>query len=111
MWYNSKTGECQSNPPWSGYLSAAMQAAMYSDWSQVADDFTPTIVLSKQQRIMAANQDALVKIAAKEKYYTAVITSSLYTDSEVTSIVSQIKADKLSIYNDLKTQQEAIINE
>jgi hypothetical protein len=67
-------------------------------------------LINSRQSITALNQDAAAKITAKEKYYAAVVTSSLYTDAEITTIVAQIKADKLAIYNDTKAKQEAIIN-
>jgi hypothetical protein len=78
--------------------------------TELTSSFTDYTSITKQQSITALNQTAAAKITAKEKYYAAVVTSSLYTDTEITTIVAQIKADKLAIYNDLKAKQEAIIN-
>ena len=78
--------------------------------TELTSAFPNYSAIIKQQRITALNQETSAKITAKERYYAAVVTSSLYTDAEVTSIVTQIKADKLAIYNDLKAKQEAIMN-
>lgn len=42
MWYNSKTNELQSMPPWgSGWIHPDIQAEQYGDWQQVDDGFVP----------------------------------------------------------------------
>lgn len=57
LWYNSKTNELQSNPPWrTGYLHPDIIAQNYSDWQQVSDDFKPSVPEpTKEQRLNAIN--------------------------------------------------------
>ena len=60
--------------------------------------------------ITSLNTAALTAIKAQEEYYTACLTSSLYSDTEMATILSQVKVDKLAIITKLQTAQEALIN-
>lgn len=83
-----------------------------------SDSATPIAVLEEIDTINEAliksitdlNTVALSKIKEKETYYTACLTSSLYTDAEMAIILAQTKADKLTIVQDLQKAQEAILN-
>lgn len=54
MYYNSKTGQLISTPPWgTSYVSEEIKAQHYADWQVVANDFTPpTTDETKKERCL-----------------------------------------------------------
>lgn len=84
MYYNATTGQLQGNPPWDGYLSSAMIAELYADWTQVADGFVPpTPAPTQQQQYAAVNIQYATKLSgiltaisqAQARGITATVTT------------------------------------
>jgi hypothetical protein len=77
MWYNSKTNECQSEPPWSGYLDPSKVSELYADWEQKDDTFVPpSIPLSIDDQAAAI----IAKYKPKLDTYKDLILSTIATD-------------------------------
>ena len=56
MWYNTKTNQLQSNPPYRGWLHQDEVPILYPEWQKVDDDFIlPTIPPSKEEKLNALN--------------------------------------------------------
>ena len=69
MYYNSKTGQLISTPPWgTSYVSDEIKAQHYADWQVVADDFIPpTAAETKKEqclKIAAEYQPQFDKLAS-----------------------------------------------
>lgn len=64
MWYNSKTNQLQSIPPWgSSWVHPDVQVETYPDWQQVDDNFVPPApVPTKEQQLVAINSEYQQKI-------------------------------------------------
>lgn len=73
LWYNSTTGQLQSDQPWGpGYLASSLVAAQYSEWQQVSDGFVPPApVPTAAQLIAAANAKYLPQFQSLQQSYTA----------------------------------------
>ena len=54
MWYNTKTNQLQSNPPYQGWLHQDEVPILYPEWTQVDNDFVlPIIPPSKEEKLNA----------------------------------------------------------
>ena len=52
MWYNIKTNQLQSEPPYRGWLHPEEVPILYPEWEEVDDTFIPpTIPPSKAERL------------------------------------------------------------
>ena len=52
MWYNTKTNQLQSNPPYQGWLHQDEVPILYPEWTQVDDTFIPpTIPPPKEEKL------------------------------------------------------------
>ena len=76
----------------------------------VLDEIITTVEDILATAITKLNNAALTEIKMKETYYIACLTSSLYTDDEMKSILAQTKADKLAIITKLQAAQGVLIN-
>ncbi|MDR3562021.1 MAG: hypothetical protein P4N59_11385 [Negativicutes bacterium] len=73
LWYNSTTGQLQSDQPWGpGYLAPFLIAEQYSEWQQVDDGFVPpTPVPTAVQLIATVNAEYLPQFQSFQQSYTA----------------------------------------
>ena len=67
-------------------------------------------VLDKETAITYLNTQCSVSITSKEKYYAAIMTSSLYSDTEIATVLVQTKADKLALVQNNIANIEVILN-
>ena len=57
MWYNTKTNQLQSNPPYQGWLHPEEVPILYPEWEEVDNDFVlPTIPPSKEELLNTLNE-------------------------------------------------------
>jgi len=94
-YYNSTTGELTSTAPWGNhYYDDDLKSELYSEWSEVADSYTPTVTLSEAQTAAITS----LKSQAAEQYIAGFTSSAtgtaLYYDSDTTT-QSQITAASL----------------
>lgn len=54
MWYNKKTNELQSCPPWTGYLHPDLVKERFPDWQEVPVDFVPPVPAPTKQELYAS---------------------------------------------------------
>lgn len=56
MWYNTKTNQLQSEPPYRGWLHPEEVPILYPEWKEVDDTFIPpTTPPSKEEKLNALN--------------------------------------------------------
>ena len=79
MWYNAKTGELQSNPPYDGYLDPEKVAELYPGWQQVAVDFVPPLTPAQEKAAAAAPINA--QMAALEATMTPRLLREAFLNS------------------------------
>ena len=103
MWYNKNTNELSSTPPWgNAWISSDMQLELYSDWSQVSDDYIPTIVITTQQKIDALNSEYLPQF---EELKSAIQAADALGD---TDMVTSLKDSYVTLWGEYNTRMEAI---
>lgn len=72
------------------------------------------IIVTTEEKLATAitnlNSIALSEIKIQENRYTAAMTSSSYTDAELTEVLTEVKTEKLAIVKKLISDQEALIN-
>ena len=57
MWYNTKTNQLQSEPPYQGWLHPEEVPILYPEWEEVGNDFVlPTIPPSKEELLNTLNE-------------------------------------------------------
>jgi hypothetical protein len=109
MWYNNKTNELQSDPPYLGsYMDQDLVIKIYSDWTQVAEDFIPPVPeLSPEEKrnnlILALNAEYEGILSDLEKSFVAALMNG------DTSTQADIKAEKAAVVTSYQ-EQLAIIN-
>ena len=58
MWYNEKTRELQSNPPYQGWLHKDEVSILYPEWKEVQDDFKlPDLIPTKDELLEKLEQE------------------------------------------------------
>ena len=95
LYYNSTTCELTSIAPWGNhYYDDDLKSELYSEWSEVADTYTPTVTLAEAQTTAITS----LKEQAAEQYIAGFTSSAtgtaLYYDSDTTT-QSQITAASL----------------
>jgi len=95
MYYNSTTGELTNAAPWGNhYYDDDLKAELFSEWSEVADNYTPTITLTEAQ----ATAITSLKTQAAAEYIAGFSSSAtgtaLWYDSD-TNTQSQVTAAAL----------------
>jgi hypothetical protein len=103
MWFNKSTNELSSTPPWgNAWISDDIQSELYSDWSQVSDNYVPTIALTTQQKINALNAEYLPQFAAIKD---AIASASAIANTDQ---VAALQTAYQTLWAEYNTKMEAI---
>lgn len=79
MYYNSKTRQVISVPPWGkSYVSDEVKSQDYADWQEVDDDFIPpTPTLTKEEQCLQISADYKPQFdELASAFVTAIITGN-----------------------------------
>ena len=95
MYYNSTTGELTNVAPWGNhYYDDEIKAELFSEWSEVADDYTPTIILTTDEKITALDEEYESQFdALAQAYSTALMAGDTTTATEVQEDYATLKAE------------------
>lgn len=89
MYYNRKTNEMSSTPPWgTSYISKKLKKAKYGDWQEVGDSFvppTPEPTIEEKQKALTEKYEA-----DKAEYLNQLMDALAHDDTDV---ITEIKAD------------------
>jgi len=100
MYYNVTTKELTSSPPWGNhYYDPDVLAELYSEWSEVAEGYVPTIVLTKAQKYAVVN----AKYSAVEQGLLNAIQISDALGLSVVALKAKVLANKASWKAELLT--------
>ncbi|GMB00243.1 hypothetical protein [Pelosinus sp. IPA-1] len=107
MWYNSKSSELQSTPPWgASYIAQEVIEELYLDWQQVSDDFIPSMpILTKEQKLVALDAEYESQFTELAKAWA---TASMCGNNVLSD---EIKIEYAKLKEEYNTKQEAIKND
>lgn len=107
MWYNSKTRELQSTPPWgASYVAQEVIEEIYFDWQSVADDFTlPIINSTKEQKLIALDAEYEIKFTELTKAWS---TAGVCDDNV---LCDEIKLEYVELKEEYNARREEIKND
>ena len=105
MWYNTKTNQLQSEPPYRGWLHPEEVPILYPEWTQVDDTFIPpTIPPSKAERLQVLTADYQGII---DNLVRAIGVATLKNDTTQVDSLKQMYVQQTSKY---KQERDVIIN-
>ena len=105
MWYNTKTNQLQSNPPYQGWLHPEEVPILYPEWAQVDDTFIPpTVPPSKEEKlkVLTTNYQETIDNLAK-----AIGVAMLKNNATQVDNLKQMYVQQTTKY---KQERDVIIN-